>query len=108
MVINGDVNHPDFEWSWYQHAPLVMANGDIMLFENGGFNRNFSGRGQYSRTVQYRVDANAQTVRQAWTYSKERGPDTLSAIVFNVDALPPSNLVVFSPGAIVNGSGTAR
>jgi len=87
LVINGDVNHPDFEWSWYQHAPLVMANGDIMLFDNGGTNRTFSGRGQYSRAVQYRIDAKAKTVRQVWTYGKERGPSTFSAIVSDVDVL---------------------
>ncbi len=103
-VVNGDTNHPDFEWNWYQHAPLVMANGDIMLFDNGGTNRNFSGSGQYSRAVQFHIDAAAKTVRQVWTYGKDRGAATFSAIVSDVDVLSPSNHVVFSPGAVVNGT----
>ncbi len=104
LVLNGDANHPDFEWNWYQHAPLVMANGDIMLFDNGGTNRNFSGSGRYSRAVQYRINAAAKTVRQVWTYGKERSAETFSAIVSDVDVLSPSNHVVFSPGAVVNGT----
>lgn len=103
-VLDGDANHPDFEWNWYQHAPLVMANGDIMLFDNGGTNRNFSGRGQYSRAVQFHIDATAKTVRQVWSYGKERGAETFSAIVSDVDVLSQPNHVIFSPGAVVNGS----
>ena len=103
-VLNGDANHPDFEWNWYQHAPLVMLNGDVMLFDNGGDNRNFSGRGQYSRAVQYRIDAAAKTVRQVWSYGKERGPATFSNIVSDVDFLGPLNHVIVSPGAVVNGT----
>ena len=103
-VINGDAIHPEFEWNWYQHAPLVMSNGDVMLFDNGGTNRNFSGSGQYSRAVQFHIDVAAKTVRQVWTYGKERGAATFSPIVSDVDVLAPSNHVVFSPGAIVNGT----
>ncbi len=103
-VLNGDANHADFEWNWYQHAPLVMPNGDVMLFDNGGDNRNFSGRGQYSRAVQYHIDAAAKTVRQVWSYGKDRGQATFSNIVSDVDFLGPINHVIFSPGAVVNGT----
>lgn len=51
------------EWNWYQHAPLRLPDGAVMLFDNGG-NRQFSGAGPYSRAVACRIDPVARTVRQ--------------------------------------------
>ncbi len=99
-VLNGSVSHPDFEWSWFQHAPLVLPDGHVMLFDNGGDNRNFSGSGQYSRAVEYDIDAANKTVKQVWEYGKERGAETFAHIVSDVDYIPGINHVIFSPGAV--------
>lgn len=99
-VLNGDENHPDFEWNWYQHAPLVMPDGNVMLFDNGD-NRNYGGEiDPYSRAVEYDIDVSNMTVRQVWSYGKERSGATYSRIVSDVDYLPESNHVLFSPGAV--------
>ena len=103
-VLDGNTNHPDFEWNWYQHAPLLMPNGHIMLFDNGWRNRNFSGSGQYSRAVEYEINKAAKTIKQIWTYGKERGAETLSEIVSDVDFISSSNHVIFSPGSVRNGT----
>ena len=99
-VLLGYTNAPDFEWNWYQHAPLLMPNGDVMVFDNGGDNRNFSGSGQYSRAVEYKIDKVNKTVMQVWEYGKERGAATFSHIVSDVDFLSGNNHVIFSPGAV--------
>ena len=101
-VLDGNTNHPDFEWNWYQHAPLLMPNGHIMLFDNGGDNRNFSGAGQYSRAVEFEINAVDKTVKQIWEYGKNRGDATFSHIVSDVDFLSAENHVIFSPGAVNN------
>ena len=101
-VLDGNTNHPDFEWNWYQHAPLLMPNGHVMLFDNGGNNRNFSGAGQYSRAVEFEINAANKTVKQIWAYGKERGAATFSQIVSDVDFLSSANHVIFSPGAVNN------
>jgi len=98
-VKSGDVNHPDFEWSWYQHATNVLPNSHLMLFDNGE-NRNFSGTGTYSRAVEYEIDEENMTIRQVWQYGKERGPETYSRIVSDVDFFPEENHVFFTPGAV--------
>ncbi|MEP7383908.1 MAG: aryl-sulfate sulfotransferase [Gemmatimonadota bacterium] len=98
-VLDGSVNHPDFEWNWYQHAPLVMPNGHVMLFDNGD-NRNFGGSPAYSRAVEFAIDPAAKTVRQVWAYGKARGAETYSRIVSDVDFLSTENHVIFSPGAV--------
>ncbi|MGB5170772.1 MAG: aryl-sulfate sulfotransferase [Eudoraea sp.] len=103
-IKDGDLNHPDFEWNWYQHAPLIKTNGNIMLFDNGD-NRNFKGTSAYSRAVEYQVDQSAMTIKQIWQYGKERGGETNSAIVSDVDYLEASDHILFSPGAISFNNG---
>ncbi|MEP7348048.1 MAG: aryl-sulfate sulfotransferase, partial [Gemmatimonadaceae bacterium] len=98
-VLAGDTNHPDFEWNWYQHAPELMPNGHLILFDNGD-NRNFGSAGRYSRAVEYEIDPARMTVKQVWTYGKSRGTSTYSRIVSDVDFLGAQNHVIFSPGAV--------
>lgn len=107
-VLDGNTNHTDFEWNWYQHAPLLMPNGHVMLFDNGGDNRNFSGAGQYSRAVEYDINTANKTVKQIWEYGKERGAATFSHIVSDVDFLSAENHVIFSPGAVNNATNYAK
>jgi len=101
-VLEGDINHPEFEWPWYPHAPAKLPDGSLMLFDNGD-TRNYSGTTLYSRAVRYEIDAAAMTVRQQWQYGKERGAETYSRIVSDVDFLEAEGHVIFSPGAIQAG-----
>lgn len=102
-VLDGSENHPDFEWNWYQHATKVLADGSLILFDNGD-NRNFTGTGPYSRAVHYQIDETNGTVQQVWEYGKERGEETYSRIVSDVDYLAASDHILFSPGAILTGA----
>lgn len=101
-VLDGVTNHPDFEWNWYQHAPKLMPDGDVLLFDNGGGNRNFSGAGFYSRAVAFRINKTNKTVQQIWEYGKERGLETYAPIVSDVDYASGNNHVIFSPGSVSN------
>jgi arylsulfate sulfotransferase len=101
-IIQGYTNHPDFEWNWYQHCPIIMpTNGDLMLFDNGG-PRNFNPNSPlYSRAVEYKIDPVNMTVQQKWEYGKERGQDTYSMIISSVQYLKEKNHVLFCPGFYV-------
>ena len=101
QVLEGTVNHPDFEWSWYQHAPLITPDGNLMLFDNGD-SRNYVSSGPYSRAVEYRIDKTNMTIQQRWQYGKERGEETYSRIVSDVDYLENDDHVLYSPGAILD------
>ena len=106
--LNDDVqlgydNHAEFEWNWYQHAPLITPNGNIMLFDNGD-NRNFSGWSGYSRAVEFDIDEENMQVRQIWQYGKERGAATRSRIISDVDILPQTGHIMFCPGHNVENS----
>ena len=103
-VLDGFTNHPDFEWPWYQHAPELMPDGTLLLFDNGD-RRNYEDTELYSRAVVYRIDSVNRTIQQTWQYGKERGIETFSRIVSDVDVHPEENTVVFMPGAANAGEG---
>ena len=105
-VLLGDENHPDFQWNWYQHAPVVTPEGHLLLFDNGD-NRNYTEAERYSRAVEYAIDPDQGTVRQVWDYGEERGPETFAPIVSDVDHGSEAGHVFFSPGAVTYG-GTAH
>lgn len=107
LVTKGYTNHPDFEWNWYQHSPIRIPNGNLMLFDNGTIrNYNVTGSNVYSRAVEYEIDPVKMTVRQIWEYGKERGLETFSRIVSSVQFLPNTNHVLFCPGyQVVNAKG---
>jgi arylsulfate sulfotransferase len=103
-VLDGTTNHPDFEWAWYQHAPELLPDGTLLIFDNGD-NRNYTGAQSYSRAVAYRIDPGAMTIQQVWQYGKERGGETFSRIVSDVDYHEAEDNVVFLPGAVGFGGG---
>ncbi|KPJ97212.1 MAG: hypothetical protein AMS20_17330 [Gemmatimonas sp. SG8_28] len=105
-VLDGTVNHPDFEWAWYQHAPELLPDGTLLLFDNGD-NRNYTDQELYSRAVVYRIDPVAMTVQQVWDYGKARGTGTFSRIVSDVDYHVDEDNVVFMPGAVVDAGGAS-
>lgn len=103
-VLEGRTNHPDFEWAWYPHSPMVKAPNTFMFFDNGD-RRNYSTSELYSRAVEYEIDEVTMTVKQVWQYGKERGIDTYSRLQSDVDFLPNKNNVLFVPGWNVENGG---
>lgn len=71
----------DFGWSYGQHQVTIMENGDLLMFDNGEFGRvkkvneadAIEDEDNYSRAVIYRVDEDAMTVRQVWSYGEDWG-----------------------------------
>jgi len=100
LVLNGDASHPEFEWNWFQHSPLIKEGGNIMLFDNGT-SRNFNPAAveRYSRAVEYTIDSRAMTARQVWAYGKERGKETYSSVISDVDFFPDRQRVLFCPAS---------
>ncbi|WP_278703347.1 aryl-sulfate sulfotransferase [Phocaeicola sartorii] len=103
-VINGLKPHPDFEWIWGPHCPVVLPNGHIMVFDNG-YNREFvtklsNGEDLYSRAVEYEIDEDNMTVRQVWQYGKELGRSGYAAAISGVAYLPQTKHRLFCPGML--------
>ena len=103
-VQDGDALAMDFDWTWGQHAPLILPDGNIFIFDNG-FNRQFAAAGPYSRGVEYRINETDMTVQEVWQYGQERGIELFSSIVSDVDYLPGTGNRLFMPGHINNDDG---
>ena len=86
-----------FDFPWGPHAPELLPNGNLMLFDNGTY-RNFGDKNRYSRAVEYKVNEENKTMQEVWQYGKERGEDFYSSIVSDVDFLPESNHVLVTSG----------
>jgi len=101
-VLDGFISHSDFSWPWYQHSPKLTPHGTLFLFDNGD-NRHYRGDPVFSQAVEYRIDDEAMTIQQIWEYGRERGFETYSRIVSDVDYHETENTVIFMPGANFEG-----
>ena len=90
----------NFRWSWGQHAPMILPNGNIFVFDNG-VERTFSnGPPLFSRGVEYVVDEERMTVEQVWQYGEERGAEFYSGRLGDVDLMPSTGNRLIMPGIV--------
>ena len=95
----------DFEWTWGQHAVMILENQDILVFDNG-FNRNFQFQSEgYSRAAAYTIDEENLLVKQNWQYGKELGTPFWAKIISDVDVLPQTENLLITAG--VNSFGAS-
>ena len=62
-IQQGTAESNEFSWTWGQHAPLVLPNGNIFIFDNG-FNRNFGSASNYSMGTEYEVNEDDMTINK--------------------------------------------
>ena len=96
-IQNGLKSADDFDFPWGPHAPYLMPNGNIIVFDNGSF-RNYGNENKYSRAVEYKVNDNDKTFEQVWEYGKSRGVNLFSTIVSDVDLLPTTKNILMTSG----------
>lgn len=93
----------DFEWQYEQHACSVLADGDILLFDNGHYRsknkeKYVKNSENYSRGVRYRINTEDMTVCQIWQYGKERGSEFFSPYISNAEYYGEGHYLVHSGG----------
>lgn len=101
-VLEGTSNHPDFEWSWYQHSPVVLPNGNLLLFDSGN-NRNYSPFQLYSRFVEYKINPEDRTIQQIWNFGNNRGFSFYSNLAGAISYSANKDRYLGSFGAIEEG-----
>lgn len=61
-----------FAFSFHQHAPKILANGNILVFDNGNYRVSPPTPGPmvtFSRAVEFAVDPITKQVRQVWEFA---------------------------------------
>ena len=71
----------------HQHCAEVMANGNLLLFDNGNLREP-----RYSRAVMYKLDQTAKTVSRVWEY--RHTPDIYAPTMGSVQELGNGNILV--------------
>ncbi len=99
----GNVSADDFDFPWGPHAPELLPNGNIIVFDNGPF-RNYNNENNFSRAVEYKVNEENKTFQQVWEYGKTRGAKFFSSIVSDVDYLSDSNNILITSGFLYPNS----
>ena len=78
---------------YHQHSAAELANGNIILFDNGNSRPSVEG-GEYSRALELSVDRTRGTVQKVWEY--RHSPDLFSDCCSNVVRLDNGHsLLVF-------------
>ena len=94
----------DLEWPYHGHGIEVTPHGTILLFDNGNnralpFDTPMPAEDSYSRAVEYEVDEEAMTVRQAWAYPGAGAEPFYSSFLSDADLLPQTGNVLITDGA---------
>lgn len=94
------------QWPFHQHAPQVMSNGNLLLFDNGNHRAippapGLPSEQLFSRAVEYRIDEQAMTVEQVWAYGGPTDPLHFfySSFLGDANELPTTGNVLVCDGA---------
>lgn len=104
-VKKGETRHADFDWTWGGHSPVILPDGNIMMFDNGYYRHykadyvtNFFDPELYSRSVIYKIDENKRTVQEVWQYGEERKRTCWAIAVSSTQYLSQNDHILFCPG----------
>jgi arylsulfate sulfotransferase len=90
-----------FAWQFHQHAPRLLANGHLLVFDNGNYRVSPPtplppSSTSYSRAVEYAIDPALKEVRQVWEY--DAGRTIFATATGDVDVGPTTGNVIVTFG----------
>jgi hypothetical protein len=101
-----------FAWQYHQHAPMITAEGTLLLFDNGNHRASpFDGTtplpdaDSVSRAVEYAIDEAAMEVRQVWQFGDGASPRLYSRFVGDADSLANTGNILVTHGGLGNIDG---
>jgi len=97
---DGDFTLDGGEWFYNQHAPELLEDGMILIYDNG--NERPTQDGRHSRAVVYQLDYDNMTATQVWEFDSEFYTGRLG----DIDLLDNGNILVCAGG--VSSSEIAR
>lgn len=88
----------DFSYPYRQHSPVILENGNILVFDNG-LMRDFIPARSFSRAIEYKVtednnDGYGGTVQQVWDYTPSLNDSYFSPVGGGVRELENGNRLV--------------
>lgn len=98
------------EWQYHQHDCTVTPAGTILCFDNGNlratpFEKRMPAEESYSRAVEYKVDPDAMTVEQVWSYGEGPGERLFACYQGGAYRLPKTGNTIITYGGIATIDG---
>lgn len=98
---------PTSEWHYMQHAPEVLPDGGLIVYDNGNLRPGTTevdedGVPPYTRAVIYDLDAEASTATQRWEYVPvdEEGAPIYATFLGDADVLGNGNVLIGHGGIV--------
>jgi arylsulfate sulfotransferase len=99
-----------FAWQYGQHAPVLTAQGTLMLYDDGNYRAmpfapQVPDANNYSRAVEYKIDEQTMEVSQVWEYGRTNAERLFTGLKGSADPLPKTGNVLMGFAAVsyVNG-----
>ncbi len=94
--------HPD-PWFKFAHAPEILPDGHLLVYDNGGGNKR-----TYTRVMEYAIDESEMTVEPVWEYPGELVEDDWYTVAWgDADRLDNGNTLI-NAGSLVNWDSDSR
>ncbi len=84
---HGDFDIPEADRFYRQHAPEILPNGNILIFDNGDYNIR-----EYSRAVELHYDTQSMQAQAVWSYRPD--PDIFCPAYGDADRLDNGNTLI--------------
>jgi len=110
--LSGRVLRPkgDSKPPFHAHAPAITKAGTLLLHDNGNYRaRPYKERlpavKNRSRAVEFRIDEEARTYEQIWSFEGDPSASFYAAYVGDADPMPTTGNVLVTQGGIVEVDG---
>lgn len=99
------VNNQRYFFPFHAHAPEIMPNGNLLIYDNGNFratppDAELPPEHNFSRAVEYRIDERKREIELVWEYGQHVAEPIFSGALGDADFLPIKNNVLITHGNI--------
>jgi len=99
------LNDQQYFFPFHQHSPMILPNGNLMLYDNGNyraspFDKPLDYRSNFSRAVEYAIDEKNMTIELVWEYGQTAREKVYSAALGDANYLPETGNVLITHGNI--------
>jgi len=104
------VNNNEYFFPYHSHAPEIMPNGNLLLYDNGNYrasppNKPLDPKDNFSRAVEYRIDEDKHEIELVWEYGQHVKNRVFSGALGDANYLPGKNNVLITHGNIPGDDG---
>jgi arylsulfate sulfotransferase len=99
------VNNTKYFFPYHAHAPMLLPNGHLMVYDNGNYRASPFDPGMpisdsFSRAVEYAIDEQNRRIKLVWQYGQSAPHRYFSAALGDADLLPNKNNVLITHGNV--------